>query len=159
MIGPDHGIRFAVIDCYGWDTHADQGTSTGRLAIALAGLAEGLEALAIACGDTWRRTVVLVATEFGRSVAMNGMKGTDHGIASSAFLLGGAVAGGRVEGRWPGLAIDQLDSHRNLAPTVDLRALIKAVLIDHLNLTRAAIDKFVFPNAVPVAPIPDLIRI
>lgn len=158
-LAADFGPCVALVESYGWDTHTDQGTHDGRLAIALAGLADGLVALARACGDAWRHTVVLVATEFGRSVAMNKMGGTDHGTASVAFLLGGAVAGGRVAGRWPGLAPDQLYEGRDLAPTTDFHAIAKAVLIQHLGLSRAAVDQFVFPNSSGVAPLANLIRV
>ncbi|UCG71740.1 MAG: DUF1501 domain-containing protein [Chromatiales bacterium] len=98
LAAPD-GPRVAVLESTGWDTHANQGAATGQLANRLQGLDRGLEALAGALGPAWADTAVLVVTEFGRTVAVNGTNGTDHGTASCAFLLGGAVAGGR--GRSP----------------------------------------------------------
>lgn len=151
--------RVAVIETCGWDTHADQGAHDGRLAIALADLAEGLMALATACGDAWRNTVVLVATEFGRSVGMNAMGGTDHGAGSIAILLGGAVAGGRVIGRWPGLARGHLYRGLGITPTTGLHAIAKAVLIDHLGLPRIAVDGQVFRGRVAPEPVAGLFRI
>lgn len=151
--------RVAMIESFGWDTHADQGAHDGRLAVALAGLADGLTALAMACGDAWHGTVVMVATEFGRSVGMNAMGGTDHGVGSIALLLGGAVAGGRVIGRWPGLAREHLHRGFGIMPTTDLHAITKAVLIEHLGLPRIAVDDQVFRGRISPGPLPGLLRI
>jgi uncharacterized protein (DUF1501 family) len=140
------GPRLAQLESFGWDTHADQGADTGKLATALAGLADGLVALSVALGDAWRHTVVLVATEFGRSVRMNSMGGTDHGVASAALMLGGAVAGGRVVGNWPGLAVERLHRGRDLMPTLDLHAVATAALVEHLCLPRATVEQFVLPG-------------
>ena len=93
----DDGPRVAMFDTSGWDTHANQGGATGQLALRLRGLDVALETLRESLGPVWRKTVVLVATEFGRTAAMNGTRGTDHGTGAAAFLLGGAVEGGRVE--------------------------------------------------------------
>lgn len=150
--------RIAMIESFGWDTHSDQGAHDGRLADALTGLADGLVALAAACGDAWRDTVLLVATEFGRSVGMNRMGGTDHGLAGVAFLLGGAVAGGHTAGRWPGLAPESLYRGRDLLPTTDIHALSKAVLLDHLGLPRDAVDRLVLPGHAALEPLPRLFR-
>lgn len=126
--------RLTMLESHGWDSHADQGTVDGRLAIALAGLAEGIIALAKASGPAWRRTTVLVITEFGRTAAMNRMGGTDHGRANATFLIGGTVAGGRVLGPWPGLRADQLSAGGGVQATTDLRAVIAAILRRHLDL-------------------------
>jgi uncharacterized protein (DUF1501 family) len=157
QLAAKNGPRIAVLEAYGWDTHANQGTTNGRLALALTGLAEGLEAFAASCGTAWRQTAVLLMTEFGRSVAMNAMKGTDHGIASVAFLIGGAVAGRRVIADWPGLKSNQLHQGRDLAATLDLRAIIKSVLESHLGLPQHAIDQVVLPGASAIAPLHGLI--
>jgi uncharacterized protein (DUF1501 family) len=101
---------------------------------------------------------VLVVTEFGRTVAANGTGGTDHGTGGCAFLLGGAVAGGRVLADWPGLARPALFEGRDLMPTLDLRAVIKGVLRDHLGLATAGLDAMVFPDSGAVSPVPGLIR-
>jgi uncharacterized protein (DUF1501 family) len=151
------GPRIAVIDVTGWDTHADQGTTKGRLAPVLAGLGDGLAGLAQALGPTWRNTVVLTLTEFGRTAAINGTGGTDHGTATAAFLMGGAVRGGRVIAQWPGLSRSRLYQGRDLAPTLDSRAICKAVLRDHLGLPAEAIDRVVFPDSAAARPLPDLV--
>ena len=158
LLAAEDGPRVAVLEAYGWDTHANQGTAKGRLVTALGGLADGLVALAAGCGPAWSKTVVLTITEFGRTVAMNGTAGSDHGTASVALLLGGAVAGGRVAGTWPGLAADRLYQGRDLAPTSDLRAVAKAVLVGHLGLPRAAVESAVFPDSAAVAAAPSLLR-
>jgi uncharacterized protein (DUF1501 family) len=120
--GPD-APRALVIDTAGWDTHARQ---RGVLEVKLRGLAEGLAALADGLGPTWARTTVLVVTEFGRTAAPNGTKGTDHGTASCALVLGGAIDGGRVIADWPGL--DSLHEGRDLAPTTHLHAVFAGAL-------------------------------
>ena len=158
LLAADEGPRVAVLEAYGWDTHAGQGTDKGRLATALGGLADSLVALAAGLGPAWSKTVVLTITEFGRTVAMNGTGGSDHGTASVALLLGGAVAGGRVVGTWPGLAADRLYQGRDLAPTTDLRAVAKAVLVGHLGLKPAEVERVVFPDSAGVAGSPQLLR-
>jgi uncharacterized protein (DUF1501 family) len=110
-----------------------------------------------ALGDAWAQTAVLVITEFGRTVRTNGTGGTDHGTGTIAFLLGGAVSGGKVRADWPGLAPSQLFENRDLAPTTDLRAVAKGVLADHLGLTASEIAQ-IFPDSRIAAPIPGLLR-
>lgn len=148
------GPRVAALDMVGWDTHAFQ---AARLAGPLTMLDNGLDALRLALGEAWRHTAVLVMTEFGRTVRLNGTRGTDHGTAGAAFLLGGAVAGGRVLADWPGLAERQLFQNRDLAPTRDLRALAKALLRDHLGLPAAAVEA-AFPGSAGVAAEGGLLR-
>jgi uncharacterized protein (DUF1501 family) len=97
-------------------------------------------------------------TEFGRTVAANGTAGTDHGTGGVAFLAGGAVAGGRVRGTWPGLAPAQLHEGRDLAPTTDLRAIAKALLAGQLGLGARALDTAVFPDSGGVGPMAGLLR-
>ena len=101
---------------------------------ACAGSMRHWRALKESLGPVWRKTVVLVATEFGRTAAINGTRGTDHGTGAAAFLLGGAVAGGRVIADWPGLARANLLENRDLKPTRDLRTVMKGVLRDHLGV-------------------------
>jgi len=151
------GPRVAVIDVPGWDTHANQGTAAGRLAPVLAGLADGLVGLQQAMAPVWNRTVVLTLTEFGRTAHPNGTGGTDHGTATAAFVMGGAVNGGRVIAKWPGLSNAQLYQSRDLAPTSDTRSICKAILRDHLGLPLDAIDRVVFPESVDVRPLEDLV--
>ena len=118
----------------------------------LAALRDGLQA-----GGAWGRTVVLVATEFGREVAPNGTQGTDHGSGGAAFVLGGAVRGGRVLADWPGLAKTQRFEGRDLRITTDLRAVMRSVLADHLQIARAALDRSVLPGSAAL-PALDLLR-
>lgn len=157
LAAPD-GARVAVIEAGGWDTHAQQGTINGRLAVGLASLAGALAALKEGLGPSWRQATIAVVTEFGRTVAINGTGGTDHGTAGIAFLLGGAVDGGRVVGQWPGLAQGRLYEGRDLAPTSDLRAVLKGMLAEHLGLPRDAIEREVFPGSAGVQPMRGLIR-
>ena len=116
-------------------------------------------ALRESLGPAWRRTVAVVATEFGRTAAVNGTGGTDHGTAGVAFVLGGAVQGGRVVGRWPGLAREQLWQGRDLAPTTDLRAVLKAALIGHLGLPGDGVERVVFPDSREARPLDALVRV
>jgi uncharacterized protein (DUF1501 family) len=154
----DDGPRVAMFDTTGWDTHANEGAAQGQLALRLRGLDVALEALRDSLGAVWRHTVVMVATEFGRTAAINGTRGTDHGTGAAAFLLGGAVAGGRVIADWPGLARASLYEGRDLRPTYDLRAVMKGVLRDHLALSTSALDGQVFPGTAAVRPLDGLVR-
>ena len=147
------GPRVAVLELNGFDTHAQQ---RGRIVQPLAAFADGMVALKDALGPVWADTVVLAASEFGRTAAVNGTLGTDHGTAGVAFVLGGRLNGGRVLGSWPGLAPSQLYETRDLAPTTDLRAVAKALLRDHLGLPADALGK-VFPESRTVQPMDGLI--
>ncbi len=158
ILSDPKGPRIATIEIGGWDTHAQQGTDKGPLANNLAALDTGFSALRDSLGEHWKKTVVLAATEFGRTVAQNGTSGTDHGTASCAFLLGGAVNGGRVIAQWPGLDSGRLYQNRDLAPTTDLRQLAKAVLTDHLHLAQAEVESKVFPDSAGLRPLEGVIR-
>lgn len=109
-------------------------------------------------GAEWSRTAILFVTEFGRTVAMNGSNGTDHGTAGAAFLLGGAVNGGRVIADWPGLKPAQQLEGRDLKPTADLRALFKAVLRDHLGVPPERLERDIFPSSNMARPFDSLFR-
>jgi len=149
------GPTVGLLDLDGWDTHLRQGP---RLETLLAGLADGLASLPQALGPIWSKTVVLVVSEFGRTVAENGTRGTDHGTGGLALLAGGAVRGGRVIADWPGLGPrDQLDG-RDLRPTTDLGQVVKGVLGDHLGLTRQVLDRDVLPSGARVQPLAGLVR-
>ena len=154
----DDGPRVAMFDTTGWDTHANEGAAQGQLALRLRGLDLALQALRDSLGPVWRDTVVMVATEFGRTAAINGTRGTDHGTATSVFLLGGAVTGGRVVADWPGLSRSALHEGRDLRPTRDLRAVMKGVLRDHLGISVDALDDAVFPGSGAVRPLDGLVR-
>ena len=151
----EHGPRLAFLEIEGFDTHVAQGAATGRLATALDALARGLVSFARQSGPVWRQTVVLVTTEFGRTLSFNANGGTDHGSASVTFLMGGPVSGGRVGGNWPGLALP--GDNNSLSPTTDLRSIIKAVVTDHLKVPRHVADH-VLPNAAGVPAMPGLFR-
>ena len=151
---PD-GPRIAALEIGGWDTHTAQ---TNRLTAPLKQLDAGLVALKTALGPAWARTAVLVMTEFGRTARVNGTKGTDHGTGTVAFVLGGAVAGGRIKATWPGLGAGQLFENRDLAPTTDLRAVAKGILTAHLGLDAAALGR-VFPGSEAVGAMGGLIRV
>ncbi|HEU4779387.1 MAG TPA: DUF1501 domain-containing protein [Steroidobacteraceae bacterium] len=153
----DDGPRVAMFDTTGWDTHANEGGAQGQLALRLRGLDAALAALKESLGPVWRKTAVLVATEFGRTAAINGTRGTDHGTGAAAFLLGGAVAGGRVLADWPGLSRASLLDNRDLKPTRDLRTVMKGVLRDHLGVPLAALDSRVFPDSAAARPMNGLI--
>lgn len=155
---PD-GPAVAVLDIGGWDTHANQAAPNGPLVRQLRQLDGSLAALheGLATNQTWRRTVVLVATEFGRQVAINGTMGTDHGSAGAAFVLGGAVRGGRMLADWPGLAERDRFEGRDLRTTTDLRSVLRTVLHQHLRVSRAALDGRVLPGSGSL-PMADLLR-
>jgi uncharacterized protein (DUF1501 family) len=156
LIAAPDGPRIAVLEMGGWDTHVNQGADKGRLADNLAGFADGLEALAKAMGPAWKQTALVAVTEFGRTVAVNGTNGTDHGTASVMVLMGGAVKGGRIAGDWPGLA--QLEENRDLRLATDSRRVMKALLRDHLGLDAAALDTKVFPDSTFLRPLDGLLR-
>lgn len=147
--GPD-GPRVAVAESGGWDTHTGQ---AGGLERQLTGLASALTGLKTGLGDAWKDSLVLVVTEFGRTVHSNGSGGTDHGTGAAAFLAGGAVTGGQVLGEWPGLGERQLFEGRDLMPTTDLRALFKGALVHHLGLPEGAVEDTVFPDSRSAAPL------
>ena len=125
-----------MLEIGGWDTHANQANPNGPLAAGLRQLDLGLAALrsGLAAGGAWQRTVVVVASEFGREVAVNGTLGTDHGTGGVAFVLGGAVRAAASIADWPGLAKSQRYEGRDLRITTDLRAVLKGVLGDHLRI-------------------------
>lgn len=154
---PD-GPKVAVFETRGWDTHANQGDANGQLALRLRVLDGALSELRRALGSTWSRTAILLVTEFGRTAATNGTRGTDHGTGAAAFLVGGAVNGGRVIADWPGLSARALYQGRDLAPTLDLRAVFKGVIGDHLGVAPAALERDVFPDSASARPVRDLIR-
>ena len=154
----EHGPRVAVFDTTGWDTHANEGGARGQLAQRFTELDAGLRLLKEQSGPAWRNTAVIAITEFGRTAAVNGTGGSDHGTGTAAFLLGGAVKGGRVLADWPGLSRKALYQQRDLAPTLDLRAVLKGVLADHMGVPQHALDDSVFPDSGRVQPLRDLIR-
>lgn len=144
------GPQVAAMSLYGFDTHHGQGASDGALANRLAGLDATIDGLREGLGPSWNDTVVLVATEFGRTARMNGTRGTDHGTASTALLIGGGVRKGGLVGDWPTLSERALFENRDTAPTLDMRSLFKGVLADHLAVDQAQLDTVVFPSSAEV---------
>ncbi len=142
MAGPA-GARIAMIETTGWDTHSAQ---KARLGNQLKGLDAMIGALQTGLGADWGQTLVIVATEFGRTAAVNGTGGTDHGTASAAMLLGGAVKGGRVIADWPGLGQSALYEARDLKPTLALDMLIASAVTSHFGLDPAQAGRVLFPN-------------
>lgn len=148
LIDRDPGIRLAFVGLGGWDTHVDQGGHKGQLADHLRPLGDGIAALARGLNGAWRDTVVVVLSEFGRTVRENGNGGTDHGHGNVIWVIGGTVKGGRVYGDWPGLMPAQLYQRRDLAATTDFRTAIAAILDRHMHLEGRQID-IVFPGLPP----------
>jgi uncharacterized protein (DUF1501 family) len=152
LMAADDGPRIAALAFDGWDTHANEGGAVGRLAQLLSGLDGALAEFETGLGERWRDAVIVVATEFGRTARINGTEGTDHGTGTIALLAGGAVKGGRVICDWPGLKPANLYEGRDLAPTTDLRAVIKGVLHDHLGLAERVLAETVFPDSAAAKP-------
>jgi uncharacterized protein (DUF1501 family) len=145
LIQADPQTQLAFTAVGGWDTHVNQGGARGQLANRLSSLGEGLEALVQGLGAGLRDTVIVVMSEFGRTVRQNGTGGTDHGRGNVMWLIGGPVAGGQVLGEWPGLERSALVDGRDLAVTTDFRAVLTPILRDHLGLGDAALAQ-VFPG-------------
>jgi uncharacterized protein (DUF1501 family) len=150
LMRKDPRVQLAFMALGGWDTHANQGAATGQLANRLKPLGEGLATLARELGPELDRTVVLVMSEFGRTVRQNGNGGTDHGHGNVMWLLGGRVAGGQVLGHWPGLDDSALHEGRDLAVTTDFRQVLASVAERHLRLPDARLAQL-FPGFKPAA--------
>jgi len=148
------GPRIAMIETNGWDTHSGQ---NGRLAGQLRNLDNLVAGLRQGLGPVWEQTVVLVATEFGRTAAANGTSGTDHGTGAAAMLLGGAVKGGRVMADWPGLAPADLYEGRDLRPTLGLDTLISQVCAEAFKADPGKMARVLFPSTKPGKPLDQLL--
>ena len=149
-----NGPRIGFVEDSGWDTHSNQ---VGVLTRKLSELDAGLRAFHEGAGASWNRTVVVVVSEFGRTAAVNGTGGTDHGTGGLALLAGGAVKGGRIAGDWPGLAQSALNEGRDLRATTDTRALLKSVLAGHLLVPEATLETKIFPDSRSVQAMPNLL--
>jgi len=136
LVKADVGLEVAFAELGGWDTHVNQGNAVGQLAQRLDDFSRGIAALARDLGDRMGDTVILTMSEFGRAVAENGNRGTDHGHGNAMFIVGGQnVRGGKVYGRWPGLAREQRYDGRDLAVTTDFRAVFAEIVRGHLGVT------------------------
>ena len=151
------GPRVGALAFDGWDTHAAEGATNGRLALLLSALDGALAAVESGMGDAWKETAVAVITEFGRTARINGTDGTDHGTATIALLAGGALKGGRMIADWPGLSDGKLYENRDLKPTTDLRAILKGLLRDHLRVDERALASTVFPGSEGVRAVSGLL--
>ena len=156
LLDRDPRIRLAFASLGGWDTHVNQGNHKGQLANHLRPLGDGLAALASGLGRDWPDTVVVVLSEFGRTVHENGDGGTDHGHGNVIWVMGGNIRGGRIYGDWPGLAPARLYQRRDLAVTTDYRLALAAILERHLRLEDQQLAQ-IFPG-LPAGR-PDLTRL
>ncbi|MGN6209308.1 DUF1501 domain-containing protein [Asticcacaulis sp.] len=154
MMARDDGPRIGAMAIEGWDTHSSE---ISILEKQLSGLDRALGAYEQTLGPVWNDTAILVITEFGRTAAINGTNGTDHGTGTVAFLTGGAVKGGRVIADWPGLKTNQLYQARDLAPTTDIRAVAKGVMQGLFDTPVSIMGQDIFPESAGVAPMRDLI--
>ena len=143
LIKADVGLEVAFAETGNWDHHAQEGAATGQLATRLADFSGGLAALVRDLGDRMADVMVLTMSEFGRTVAENGNRGTDHGHGNAMMVIGGGVRGGKVYGTWPGLAREQRYEGRDLAVTTDFRTVFAEVAGGHLGLTNT---RHVFPG-------------
>jgi uncharacterized protein (DUF1501 family) len=155
ILRQDQGPNIAAMEFSGWDTHANQGLAGGALDRLLGQLAEGLLAFRTDMGPAWQTTTVVVMTEFGRTARPNGTRGTDHGTAGAGFVLSPRVARSSVIADWPGLSAGALFEGRDLKPTLDTRAVLKATLAGTFDLTAAQLDR-VFPDSSGVKPVSGL---
>src|SRR5205823_12392066 len=132
------GLEVAFADVGGWDTHVNQGAAQGQLAARLDDFSRSIAALVADLGDRMADTIVLTMSEFGRAVSENGNRGTDHGHGNAMIAIGGAVRGGRVYGRWPGLAVERRYEGRDLAVTTDFRDVFGEIVVRHLGMSETA---------------------
>jgi uncharacterized protein (DUF1501 family) len=137
------GLEVAFAESNGWDHHVNEGAATGQLALRLDDFARGLAALVTDLGDRLEDTVILTMSEFGRAVAENGNRGTDHGHGNAMLVLGGGVRGGQVYGTWPGLAREQRFEGRDLAITTDFRDVFGEIVVRHLGVAN---PRSIFPG-------------
>ncbi|BCS35826.1 hypothetical protein TBR22_A50600 [Luteitalea sp. TBR-22] len=134
LIKADVGLEVAFAEAGGWDTHVNQGGSTGQLATRLGDLGQAIGAFVADLGAGMQDVVVVTMSEFGRTVAENGTRGTDHGHGNAMLVLGGPVRGGRVYGRWPGLDVASRAEGRDVAVTTDFRDVLADVIATHLGV-------------------------
>lgn len=154
FMGKPNGPRVAFVEDDGWDTHANEAAIVTR---KIAELDAGLKTFHQSIGQTWSRTIMVVATEFGRTAHVNGTGGTDHGTGGSMFLAGGALRGGRVAGHWPGIGLSELYQNRDVHATTDFRSVFKGVLASHLGVAESLLESRVFPGSAAAKPLENLV--
>jgi uncharacterized protein (DUF1501 family) len=130
----DVGLEVGFTEITGWDHHVNEGSSTGQIANRLDDFSQGLAALALDLGDRFEDTIIVSMSEFGRAVAENGNRGTDHGHGNAMLILGGNIRGGKVYGKWPGLLPEQRYENRDLAITTDFRDVFGEIVTRHLGV-------------------------
>jgi uncharacterized protein (DUF1501 family) len=140
LMARDPGIRLAFVALGGWDTHVNEGSAQGQLANHLQPLSEGLVSLARAMGPAYQHTVIVVMSEFGRTVRENGNGGTDHGHGNVMWIAGGPVRGGMVYGKWPGISEADLYQGRDLAVTTDFRDVLSSVIKRHMGISAGGLQ-------------------
>ena len=155
ILRQERGPNIAAMEFSGWDTHANQGMAGGALDRLLGQLAEGLVAFRNDMGNAWENTTLVIMTEFGRTARPNGTRGTDHGTAGAGFVLGPRLAKSAIVADWPGLSSNALFEGRDLKPTLDTRAVLKAAIAGTFDLTPAQLDR-VFPNSSAAKPVAGL---
>jgi len=143
MIKTNIGVEVMFLDCGGWDNHVNEGGLQGQLSNLLRDLGASLAAFHQDMGDRMGDIAVVTMSEFGRTAKENGNRGTDHGHANCMLVMGGDVEGGRVYGKWPGLAEHQLNDGRDLALTTDFRSVVGEILVKHQGVQDLAT---VFPG-------------
>ena len=141
----DVGLEIAFAESGQWDHHVNEGSATGQIGLRLDDFSRGIAALARDLGERMADTVILTMSEFGRAVAENGARGTDHGHGNAMFAIGGDVKGGEVHGKWPGLGAEQRYEGRDLAVTTDFRDVFSEVVVKHLASDLTTAGK-VFPG-------------
>jgi uncharacterized protein (DUF1501 family) len=157
LLATPDGPRIAALAFDGFDTHQNEGAARGLLAQRLQGLDAAFDSLHSSLGEAWKDTVVIAVTEFGRTVKVNGTNGTDHGTGTVALIAGGALAGGRIIGDWPGLRPERLYQGRDLYPTSDLRGVLKGLLAVQFGLSPKTLADTIFPDSVAIAPTKGLV--
>ena len=153
----ENSPNIAALELGGWDTHAGQGTINGRLATQLNNLERAILSLKKNLGSKWQKTIIIGCSEFGRTVKENGTSGTDHGTGSALLLAGGAVNGGQIISDWPSLKASSLYEGRDLYPSMDVRSVFKAVLLEHLQIGNSAVAH-IFPDSDKILPLSNIIR-